>query len=125
MIVEDQLDCRVGWIGGVEKLEEFDEFAAAVTVLNERVDLAGDEIDAGQQAHRAMALVLVIARQGRMSAGCGRQVRGGRGDCLNAGLLVVGDDCHRIARFLFCGGRALPNKASLRDRRTEPPPSSA
>jgi hypothetical protein len=30
MIVEDQLDRRVGWIGGVEKLEEFDEFAAAV-----------------------------------------------------------------------------------------------
>jgi hypothetical protein len=28
MIVEDQLDRRVGRIGGVEKLEEFDEFAA-------------------------------------------------------------------------------------------------
>ena len=25
MIVEDQLDRGVGWIGGVEKLEEFDE----------------------------------------------------------------------------------------------------
>jgi hypothetical protein len=30
VIVEDQLDCRMGRIGGVEKLEEFDEFAAAV-----------------------------------------------------------------------------------------------
>jgi len=29
MIVEDQLDRRVGRIGGVEKLEEFDELAAA------------------------------------------------------------------------------------------------
>ncbi len=28
MIVEDQLDRRVSWIGGVEKIEEFDEFAA-------------------------------------------------------------------------------------------------
>jgi hypothetical protein len=28
VIVEDQLDRRVGRIGGVEKLEEFDEFAA-------------------------------------------------------------------------------------------------
>jgi len=32
MIVEDQLDRRVGWIGGVEEFEEFDEFAAAMTV---------------------------------------------------------------------------------------------
>ena len=42
MIVEDQLDRRVGWIGGVEKLEEFDEFAAAVAVLDQSVNLAGE-----------------------------------------------------------------------------------
>ena len=59
------------------------------------------------QADRAVALVLVVAREGRMSAGLGRQVRGGRGDCLNAGLLIVGDNRHRIARFLFCGRRRL------------------
>ena len=29
VIVEDQLDRRMGRIGGVEKLEKFDEFAAA------------------------------------------------------------------------------------------------
>ncbi len=28
MIVEDQLDRRMGRIGGAEELEEFDEFAA-------------------------------------------------------------------------------------------------
>ena len=33
MIVEDQLDRCVRGIGGVEKLEEFDEFAAAVAIL--------------------------------------------------------------------------------------------
>src|SRR5208283_3925362 len=38
MIVEDQLDRGMGRIGGVEKLEEFDEFAAAVAVLDEGVD---------------------------------------------------------------------------------------
>src|SRR5258706_15151152 len=38
MIVEDQLDRRVGRIGGVEKLEEFDEFAAAVAILDEELD---------------------------------------------------------------------------------------
>jgi hypothetical protein len=44
MIVEDQLDRRLGRIGGVEKLEEFDEFAAAMAVLGQRMDLAGDEV---------------------------------------------------------------------------------
>src|SRR5271166_3531927 len=48
MIVEDQLDRRAGRIGGVEKLEEFDEFAAAMPILDQRMDLAGDEVDAGQ-----------------------------------------------------------------------------
>ena len=37
---------RLGRIGGVEKLEEFDEFAAAMAVPGQRMDLAGDEVDA-------------------------------------------------------------------------------
>ena len=40
MIVEDQLDRGAGRIGGIEKLEEFDELAAAVALPDERVDLA-------------------------------------------------------------------------------------
>ena len=107
MIVEDQLDRRMGRIGLIEKFEEFDELAAAVTILDQGVNLAREKIDPGQQADRAVALVLVVARQGRMSAGLGRQVRGGCGNCLNAGLLIVGDNRHRIARFLFCGRRRL------------------
>ena len=30
MVVEDQPDCRLGRIGNVDELEEFDEFAAAM-----------------------------------------------------------------------------------------------
>src|SRR5208337_3610364 len=48
MIVEDQLDRCVGRVGGIEELEELNEFAAAVAVLDEGVDLAGEQIDAGQ-----------------------------------------------------------------------------
>src|SRR5208337_3235746 len=57
MIVEDQLDCRMGRIGGVEKPEKFDEFAAAVAVLDQGVNLAGQQVDAGQQTDRAVALI--------------------------------------------------------------------
>ena len=47
------------------------------------------------------------APRSRVQAGLGRQVRGGRSDGLNAGLLIVGDNRHRIARFLFCRRRRL------------------
>ena len=57
MIVEDQLDCRMGRIGGVEKLKKFDEFATAVAVLNKGVNLAGQQIDPGQQTDGAVTLV--------------------------------------------------------------------
>src|SRR5271167_2028215 len=75
MIVEDQLDRGAGRIGGIEKLEEFDELAAAVALPDERVDLAGEQIDPGQQAERAMAFVLMIPREARMAAWHWRQIR--------------------------------------------------
>ena len=50
VIVEDQLDRGVGRIGRVEKLEEFDEFAAAMAIPDQGMDLAGKQVDAGQQA---------------------------------------------------------------------------
>ena len=40
VVVQDQLDRRAGRVSGIEKLEEFDELAAAVALPDERVDLA-------------------------------------------------------------------------------------
>src|SRR6516162_5561977 len=88
MIVEDQLDRRMGRIGSIDELEEFDEFATAMAVLDQGVNLAGEQIDTGQQTDRAIALVLMSAREGRMFAGLRRQVRGGRSERLNARFLV-------------------------------------
>jgi hypothetical protein len=51
------------------------------------VNLAGEQIDAGQQADRAAPLVFMIAHEGRMGAGLGRQIHR-----LDPGLLVIGDD---------------------------------
>ena len=108
MIVEDQLDRRVGWIGGVEEFEEFDEFAAAMTVPDEGMNFAAEKVDAGQQAHRAVAFIFKFACEGGMHAGLGRQIRSRGCDRLDARLLVVGDDRHRFARLLFRrGGRLL------------------
>src|SRR5258708_29095044 len=66
MIVEDQPDRGAGRVGGVEKLEEFDELAAAVAVSDEAMDLSGEQIDPGQQAERAVALILIVARACRV-----------------------------------------------------------
>jgi len=72
-------------------------------LLDARMDRAGEKIDAGQEGRRAVALVLVVARVGRMDAGLGRKVRCGLPDRLDAGLLVVGDDGDRPVG-LACGG---------------------
>ena len=56
MIIEDQVDRRMRWIGRVEKLEELDELAAAVAILDQSVNLPGQQIEAGQQANSAAAL---------------------------------------------------------------------
>src|SRR5271170_5274844 len=43
----------------------------------------------------------MIAREGRVLAGLGRQIRGGRGDRLDAGFLVIGDDRHTSLGSFF------------------------
>lgn len=68
MIVEDQLDGGVGRIGGIDQLEEFDELAAAVAVLDERVDPACQQVNSNQQAEGAMTPMFKIARKRRMDA---------------------------------------------------------
>jgi hypothetical protein len=85
MIVEDQLDRRVGRIGGIEEFEELDELAAAMAILDQGVNLAGEQIDAGQQANRTVTLVFMIAREGCMGAGYGRQIRRRCGNRLDGG----------------------------------------
>jgi hypothetical protein len=35
MVVQDHLDCRASRISGIQKLEEFDELAAAVAVFDQ------------------------------------------------------------------------------------------
>ena len=101
------MDRRVGWVGLIEELEELDELAAAVAILDQGVHLAGQQIDAGQQADRAVALVFMVACEGRMHAGFRGQIGGRRCDRLDTGLLVVGDDRHPVARLRLRQGRSL------------------
>src|SRR5215467_150231 len=56
MIIKDQVDRRMGWIGRVEKLEKLDELTAAMAILDRGVNLTGQQIDAGHQGDRAWRL---------------------------------------------------------------------
>jgi hypothetical protein len=62
------------------------------------VDLAAQQIDPGELGDSAVAFVLVIAREGRMHARQGRQVRCRRADRRGTRLLVTGNNRHGIAR---------------------------
>src|ERR1700737_3111599 len=104
MIVEDQFDSRLCRVSSVKELKELDEFTATVFVLDQSVNLAGEKVNAGQEAHRTVALVFVIARKIWVGAGLGRQVRALVGDGLNPWLLIVRDDRHRFARLVAVGG---------------------
>ena len=67
-----------------------------MSILDKRMDLAGHEINPGQEAQRTMALILVITGEGRMNAEFRRQVRRRRTDRLHAGFFIIRDDSHRI-----------------------------
>src|SRR5215471_7343465 len=103
MIVENQLDGSGGRIGGIEKFEEFDELSAAVAISDQGVNFPGEQINPGQQAERAMTLILMITRERRVDAGFGRQIGRGRCDGLDAWFFVIGDDRHWLTRFLRLG----------------------
>ena len=86
MIIQDEVDRRVGGIALVEKFEKLDELPTAVALFDQGVNLAGNKVDAGQQADRAVALVFMVAGEGRMNTGLGRQIGGRRCNRLNTGL---------------------------------------
>ena len=104
LIVEDQLDRGAGRIVAIKKLEELDELSAAMAVPDEGMDLTGEQINPGQKAERAVALILMITREGRVNAGRGRQIWRRVCDGLDTRFFVIGDDRHRLARLLRFGG---------------------
>jgi hypothetical protein len=114
MVVEDEFYGGIGRICGVEELEQFDEFAAAVALLDQRVDLTGQQIDARHQGEGAVALVFMIAHHGGGAVGPRRQIRHRRAERLDARLLVIGDDGRAPVHVRPGARRALPVLAQQR-----------
>jgi hypothetical protein len=56
-------------VGRIKELEEFDELSTAVAIPDQRMDFAGEQINPGQEAHRAKAFVHMVTREGRVDAG--------------------------------------------------------
>src|ERR1700746_509599 len=92
MVVEDDFDRGVRRIGGIEELEELDEFAASMAFLDQGMDMTGEQIDGGHQCQSAVPLIFVIAHRRRADPRKGRAIRRGGTDRLDPWFLVVGDD---------------------------------
>ena len=92
VIVENDLDRGFGGISPVEDFEELDELPTAMAILDQRVHLTGEQVDAGHQSHCAMAFVFVIALDGGVGAGYWSKIGSRVADRLDPGFLVIGDD---------------------------------
>src|SRR5450631_763039 len=124
MIVEDDLDSRIGRIGGIELFKEADELARTMAVFDAGVNLSREQVDPRQQAQCPMAFVFVVACNARMLIRHWRQVRRGVGDRLNARFLVVGDErdvwyslVHGLARSPRIKSGARPERRPGADSR--------
>jgi hypothetical protein len=102
IVVEDQLDGCSGRIGVIEPLKEADEFPRPMAILYTRMHLAGQQVDPGQQAQRAMTFVFMIAGKSRMNPGLRRQIGCRVADRLDPRLLIIRDD-RDVTRTGFCG----------------------
>jgi hypothetical protein len=69
-----------------------------MTISDQGVHLTREQVDAGHQGHRSVALVLVVAANRGMGAGNRRQIGSGRADRLDAGFLV--NETTAISRHL-------------------------
>ena len=74
---------------------------AAMAISHQRVNLAGQQINPGHQAQRAMTFVFMIAHLARMNVRHWWQIRRRRCDDLDARLLVLGDDRYVRLRGLL------------------------
>src|SRR6202043_2764597 len=95
---------------GVKKLKKLNEFTTAVAVLDQSVDVTGEQVDARHQSEGAVAFVLVITHDGRAGAGKWRAIRRGRTDRLDPGFLVVRDDDEAPAAVFALFSFAPPHR---------------
>jgi len=71
-----------------------------MAILDQRVHLTGEQVDAGHQSHCAIAFVFVIALDGGVGAGYWSQIGSRVADRLDPGFLVIGDDRDFVATGL-------------------------
>ena len=71
VVVEDQLDGGLRRVGCIEVIEKSNELARAVAFLDAGMHASGQQVDAGQQAERAVAFVFMVAGKALCRLGSG------------------------------------------------------
>ncbi len=91
MVVQNDPDPGMRRIIGIQILEEGDEFLASMPFLDPGNDMAGREIQGGQNRGYSQSDILMIARDGGMFAGNRWPVGGRQSQRLNSRLFVQAD----------------------------------
>src|SRR5271169_5132652 len=86
VIVKHQMDVEIGRYGLLDLAEELAEFDRAVTLVAATDDVAGSDVQGGEQRGRAATLVVMAAPLDL--TGAHRQQRLGAVECLNLRLLI-------------------------------------
>jgi hypothetical protein len=80
VVIQDQLDGGIRGIGRIRQLEEGEELARPVALLDPRVRFASQQVDPGEHAQCALAPVVMVACEALMFPGLRRQIGCGVGD---------------------------------------------
>ena len=99
MVAQNDPDPGMRRIVGVQILEKGDEFLAPMPFLDPGDDLAGGEIQGGQDRGRSQSDIFVVPRHGRMLSGNGRPVGGRQPQGLDSLLLVQADRVDRVVEI--------------------------
>src|SRR5689334_3891238 len=97
VVVEDQMNVEIGGYAHVDRLEEPQEFLAAMPPMTLADDFAGRHVERCEQRRRAMPAVVVRPPLRRTE--CHRQNRGSAIERLNLALLVHTQDQGAVRRI--------------------------
>ncbi len=61
VVIQHQVDIEIGWNGGIDLLQEIQELDGTMASITLAQDVAGGDIECGEQAGNAVPLVVVGA----------------------------------------------------------------
>src|ERR1700716_1603018 len=98
MIIQNDANAKSRRIALIRQLEKLDKFRAPMALPNQAQHFPAEQLNAGQQRHRAVPFVLMISPHAGVPTRYRWQIRRGIAEGLNARLLLVAPHAHPFRR---------------------------